>query len=129
MEVDEENFEYLNWLWKLNVFLAIMKLWQLKRALEKKAIAQRKRPAGRKWTRLHNTEENREKHSFYNTILRDAALADHYTFFSMLRMTFTTFEELHNRLGKVESLVKRNTRLRKAIPLGKNQFYFTILQK
>lgn len=85
------------WNWKLRVFYFYLKLWQLKRSIDKCAIARRRRPLGRKWTRNHNSQENREIHSWYNTILKEAAPSDSYVFLNMTRMTPTTFEKLLNR--------------------------------
>ena len=96
----------------------MISLWKVKLSLEKCAVARRRRPIGRLWTRLHNTEENRAKHSWYNTILREAAMHDQVVFFNITRMTPTTFEDLLLRLGTVQSLHKKDTKYRNCIPLG-----------
>ncbi|KZS10227.1 Uncharacterized protein APZ42_025339 [Daphnia magna] len=81
------------------------------------------------WTREHNTAENREKHSWYNTILKEAAVSDHYTFITATRMTPTIFEGLLQRIAQVGH--KQDTTFRKCIPLGArldmSLCYFTTL--
>ncbi|KAI9558484.1 hypothetical protein GHT06_015271 [Daphnia sinensis] len=66
------------------------------------------------WTREHNTAENREKHSWYNTILKEAAVSDHYTFNTATRMTPTIFEGLLQRIAQVGH--KQDITFRKCIP-------------
>jgi hypothetical protein len=116
--IEESNYEYELQIWKLKVVYIMLSLLEVKLSLLKCTAARRKRPIGRLWTRLHNTEEKREMHSWYNTILREAAMHDQVVFFNITRMTPTTFEDLFLRLGSVKSLHKRDTKLRKCIPLG-----------
>lgn len=116
--IEKSNFEYDLRVWKLKVVYLMLSHWKLKLSLEKCAAARRRRPIGRLWTRLHNTEEKREMHSWYNTILREAAMHDQVVFFNITRMTPTSFEDVHQRLGRVKSLHKQDTNLRKCIPLG-----------
>lgn len=122
----ESNTDMASWLWNVKVFYAVFTLWNLNRAITRRSISRRRRPVGRKLTRLHNSQENRDKYSWYNTIIKEAAISDHYVFFNITRMTPTTFEHLLRRLGAVQSLVKRDTKLRKSIPLG-NEITFTLV--
>lgn len=116
--MEEVNYEYDLWIWKFKVFYVMIALWKIKYSLGKCAAARRKRPLGRLWTRLHNTEEKRENHSMYNTLLKEAAMSDEITFLNFTRMTPTTFENLLQRLGTVQTLHKQDTKWRKCIPLG-----------
>lgn len=118
METEGEDFNQMMWLWKLQVCLLAVQVARVKRLVQKRAYFRRARPVGRKWTRLYNTEEQREQHSFYNTLLLEAAMADHYTFFNATRMSSTTFEVLSQKLGAIEWLKRSDTKMRKCIPLG-----------
>jgi hypothetical protein len=111
--IEESNYEYELWIWKVKVVYIMLLLWKVKLSLRKCEVARRRRPIGRLWTRLQNTEENRAKHSWYNTILKEAAMHDQVVFFNITRMTPTTFEDLLLRLGTVQSLHKKDTKYRK----------------
>ncbi len=63
-------------------------------------------------------KKKREMHSWYNKILREAAMHDQVVFFNITMMTPTKFEDLLLRLGTVKSLHKEDTKLRKCIQLG-----------
>jgi hypothetical protein len=111
--IEESNYEYELWIWKVKVVYIMLLLWKVKLSLRKCEVARRRRPIGRLWTRLQNTEENRAKHSWYDTILKEAAMHDQVVFFNITRMTPTTFEDLLLRLGTVQSLHKKDTKYRK----------------
>lgn len=95
----------------------MLSLWEVNLSLEKCAGARRRRPIGRLWRRLHNTEEKSEIHSWYKTILRGVAMHDQVIFFNITRMTPTTFKDLLLRLGTMKSLHKQDTKFRKFILL------------
>jgi hypothetical protein len=46
---------------------------------------------GRRWTRLHNTQQNRDTHSWYDTLLKPAALHDVKLFHNWTQMFPTAF--------------------------------------
>ncbi|XP_045034866.1 putative nuclease HARBI1 isoform X2 [Daphnia magna] len=116
MEVEVKHIEFEFWRWKIKMSIALIQAWRFGRILKYKALQRKRRPLGRKWTRKHNTAENREKHSWYNTILKEAAVSDHYTFITATRMTPTIFEGLLQRIAQVGH--KQDTTFRKCIPLG-----------
>ena len=74
--------------------------------------------AGRMWTRPYNTENNRLEHSWYHTLMQEAAIADHYTFFNFTRLTPMLFNELELLLGNA-GYGKKDTNMRRCISLGK----------
>lgn len=116
-ESDDDEEEL--WWWKVKVLSLWCDLLVLQIKARKRAITRRKRPHDRLWTRLHNTEKKRQKHSWYHTLIKESALNDHYTYFNLVRMTPTTFESLLLRLGRLHWIRRSNTKFRMCISLGK----------
>lgn len=73
---------------------------------------------GRLFTRLHNSDENRLNQSWYYTTLREAALADLFTYQNFLRMTPTLFQTLAEKVAP--HILRSDTKLRKSISVGNN---------
>lgn len=116
---DSEDCEHEIWIWKLKISLVTLQLLQLKLKARRLASVRRLHPLGRKWTRDFNTQANRARHSWFNTIIKEAALNDQVTFVNATRLKATTLELLVQRLGHSPLLNKCDTKLRKCIPLGR----------
>ena len=73
--------------------------------------------SGRLWTRYHNSQTNRDNHSFYTSVLVvEGALCDGFTFRNFTRVSPTIFEYLVNLVGP--TITKKDTKLRNAITAG-----------
>ncbi|KZS03616.1 Uncharacterized protein APZ42_033619 [Daphnia magna] len=71
----------------------------LKRRL-RRVLSNNHRPVGTLWTRFHNSEPEREKHSLYTTIpLAEMSLADDITFRNITRMSPTLFNQVLVMVG------------------------------
>ncbi|XP_045028175.1 protein ANTAGONIST OF LIKE HETEROCHROMATIN PROTEIN 1-like isoform X4 [Daphnia magna] len=103
------------WRWKAK---AACLLYLLLKRRRRRLSANNLRPAGKLWTRFHNSEPEREKHSLYTTILlAEKSLADGFTFRNITRMSPTLFNKLLCMVGP--SLFKKDTNMRRSIPVGK----------
>ncbi len=111
MEAERDNSSQMMWLWKLQICLLAVQA-RVKILVQKRAYFRRARPVGRKWTRLYNTEEKREQHSLYNSMLQEAAMADHYIFFNTTRIgikkliSFNNMNHTHS-CSKYLKLIKK----------------------
>lgn len=85
-------------------------------------VVHRKNILGRRWTREHNTAENRRKLSLYNTLMKSAAQNDYTVFFNWTRMSPSAFNDLANRLSVSELVNKQKTKMRDPISVG-NSLY------
>lgn len=72
---------------------------------------------GRKWTEEYNTPEMRAKHSQFYTLMENARLANHTTFFKFTRLYPEQFEYVVQKVGHLIS--HRDTNYRDAITVGK----------
>ena len=73
---------------------------------------------GKIFTRHFNSQSERDQHSWYNTIMKEGALSDHYTYRNFTRMTPTLFEQLAIKLAPL--IYRQDTKLRRAISVGMN---------
>ena len=125
MEVPEDQFDDEMFFWYMKVALVGVQLVHLALLLKKRAARRRSRPVGRRWTLPYCRRGMFEQFSAYN-LIKEAALNDGVTFFNQMRMSPTHFEVLAQDLGQVVWYRKKDTRMRKCIPLGNTFCYYTL---
>lgn len=115
---DETDYEVNLLFWKLKVALVGLQVIQIASVLKKRASQRRRRPVGRLWTLPYCSRGMFAQFSDYN-LVKEAALNDGVTFFNQMRMSPTNFEKIAQYLGHLHWYEKKDTRMRKCIPLGK----------
>lgn len=122
---NEQSFS----IWKLRLALTTLKLAQLAIIVRIRTILRRKRPEARLWKKPYCGRGMFQRYSDYHNIVWEAELNNGVTFFNQMRMSTSNFELLAQKLGHVGWFKKRDTILRKCIPLGNdNTFDFQIFK-
>ena len=88
-------------------------------------IRRRRRPK-RYQTRPWLAEERRSLYGHYTRLMEELRIEDLQSFFNYLRMDLAIFDELVQRVGL--RIKKQDTKMRKALPPGLVQTYFTNIQ-
>ncbi len=83
-----------------------------RRALERR----RRRPLGRRWTKEFNSHQNRQKFSFYYTLMKELMENDHDSFFKFTRMYPAQFTHLVELMRPV--LTSKDSNFRHPITVG-----------
>ncbi|XP_032791483.2 protein ALP1-like [Daphnia magna] len=113
-----DNYDFDVYQWKTKCVVGFTALLFAVTLLKKKYLIRKRHPLGRPWTRSFNKEENRAKHSWYFTILKEAALSDSYTFQNFTRMSPICFEKLLKEIGGHHEMQRKHTKMRTCITAG-----------